>query len=217
MMERLSLFHIRDSLNPSLETTQDILSLLFPLLEYADKNLFKFVEASGVQPYFALSWILTWFSHGFDDLNDIARLFDLFIATHPLMPLYVSVQIIIHFREELLNNVECEYSAVHSFLSKIPQNLPFEDIIRKSVRLFNRFPPEKLQEKAHHLKETCAANRYPFDWMPVSPKSNLIAEYANHWWKLSTSGDNLEKVLFFVVLGSFVATGAYIFYEARTN
>lgn len=43
-------------------------------------------------PVWALPWTLTWFSHGAtgdDALDQVARLFDLFLASHPLMPIYV--------------------------------------------------------------------------------------------------------------------------------
>jgi hypothetical protein len=53
----------------------------------------RYFQKAEVQPFFALSWILTWFSHGFDNLDDIARLFDLFIPSHPLMPLYVGAAV----------------------------------------------------------------------------------------------------------------------------
>lgn len=39
-------------------------------------------------PYYALSWILTWYSHDFVRFDKVARLFDLFIASPPLMPVY---------------------------------------------------------------------------------------------------------------------------------
>jgi len=60
------------------------------------------------------------------------------------MPLYLSAQIILHFREELLNNVECEYSAIHGFLTNIPQTLPFESLIKKALILFNTVPPKRF-------------------------------------------------------------------------
>lgn len=41
-------------------------------------------------PYYALSWILTWFSHDLESLDKIARLFDLFVASSPLMPVYAA-------------------------------------------------------------------------------------------------------------------------------
>ena len=44
-------------------------------------------------PYFALGWFITWFSHSVQQLDQISRLFDLFMASHPLMPLYVVAQV----------------------------------------------------------------------------------------------------------------------------
>ncbi len=44
-------------------------------------------------PYFALPWVITWFSHSIADLNIVARLFDVFMGNHPLLPLYVSTSV----------------------------------------------------------------------------------------------------------------------------
>lgn len=48
------------------------------------------VSRCNIMPYYALSWILTWFSHDLESLDKIARLFDLFVASSPLMPVYVA-------------------------------------------------------------------------------------------------------------------------------
>lgn len=37
---------------------------------------------------FALSWLITWFGHVLSDLRHVVRLYDFFLACHPLMPLY---------------------------------------------------------------------------------------------------------------------------------
>ena len=52
--------------------------------------------------HFAVSWLLTWFSHGLDDYATAARLFDLFLASDPLIPLYVGAAAIVKDRDELL-------------------------------------------------------------------------------------------------------------------
>lgn len=36
------------------------------------------------------SWYMTWFAHDVPQLGQAARLFDLFLSSHPLMPLYVA-------------------------------------------------------------------------------------------------------------------------------
>jgi hypothetical protein len=38
---------------------------------------------------FALSWVITWYSHVIDDLKIILRLYDFFIVTGPLMAIYL--------------------------------------------------------------------------------------------------------------------------------
>ena len=43
---------------------------------------------------FALSWFITWYSHVLDDLDTILRLYDLFIVSHFLMPIYVAAEVI---------------------------------------------------------------------------------------------------------------------------
>ena len=40
--------------------------------------------------YFSLSWLITWFGHVARSTDEAFRLTDLFLASHPLMPLYLS-------------------------------------------------------------------------------------------------------------------------------
>ena len=53
--------------------------------------------------HFAVSWLLTWHAHGLDRVADAARLFDLFLASDPLMPLYVGAAAIVADRDALLS------------------------------------------------------------------------------------------------------------------
>jgi hypothetical protein len=55
-----------------------------------DRELWAHIEESGIPPFFALSWFITWFSHNLQDLAQISRLFDVLMASHPLMPIYIS-------------------------------------------------------------------------------------------------------------------------------
>eukprot|EP01119_Soliformovum_irregulare_P008772 TRINITY_DN21879_c0_g1_i1.p1 TRINITY_DN21879_c0_g1~~TRINITY_DN21879_c0_g1_i1.p1 ORF type:complete len:376 (+),score=88.04 TRINITY_DN21879_c0_g1_i1:99-1226(+) len=193
MMDRLSKNHIRFALNSTLETTKKILELLFPLISFADKELYQYFLNSQVEPFFALSWVLTWFSHGFDDLEIIARLFDLFIASHPLMPLYLGAQIILYFKDELLNNVECEYSSIHGFLNNIPQSLPFDQLIPDAIRLFQKCPPHKLGKLTVVLGAKSPLNNWPFPWMSEVQHPDFLRErYAKEQQKLVTKNLNLK-------------------------
>ena len=71
----------------------ELLSLLFPLLRRLDAPLAAHLEEAGLgegPPIFALAWLITWFAHGVSALPTAARLFDAFLASHPLLPLYAA-------------------------------------------------------------------------------------------------------------------------------
>jgi hypothetical protein len=52
-------------------------------------NILTF-NSSNVMPYYALSWILTWFSHDFEQYEKVVRLFDVFISSEPIMLIYIA-------------------------------------------------------------------------------------------------------------------------------
>jgi hypothetical protein len=56
------------------------------------------LTAAELQPYFGLRWLITWFAHDLPDLGSAARMFDLFVASHPLMPLYVGALVMTSHR-----------------------------------------------------------------------------------------------------------------------
>jgi hypothetical protein len=101
---------------------------------------------SGCQYLFALSWIITWFSHVIDNNYDLHRLIDLFLASHPLMPVYIATALVISRRGELLS-LDCDMSSVHPFLNKMPEDLNFEDIISRGLRIFDQVQPHKMASK----------------------------------------------------------------------
>ncbi len=68
-----------------MDSVVDILDMVFPLIQLHDTVLFEFLKASGVSPVVASPWVLTWFAHSVDHFDTVARLFDFFLATPPVM------------------------------------------------------------------------------------------------------------------------------------
>jgi len=104
-----------------------------------------------------LSWVLTWFSHSIDDLSISARIFDFFLSSHPLAVVYMSAAVIVHRREELLK-CRPEYSTVHTFLTKLPPDLPYDQIINQTRIYLGKYSPERLELKESNMPH------YPFSW-----------------------------------------------------
>lgn len=51
-------------------------------------NSLRCIFRAEVGTVFALSWLITWFGHVLSDFRHVVRLYDFFLACHPLMPIY---------------------------------------------------------------------------------------------------------------------------------
>ncbi|KIZ00376.1 TBC1 domain family member 20 [Monoraphidium neglectum] len=99
---RLTTGALRDATRPTLDPVLELLGLMEPVMQAADPELAELARDLSLPPYYALSWFITWFSHDVAGLDVAARLFDLFLALHPLMPLYVGAAAMASQRAALL-------------------------------------------------------------------------------------------------------------------
>jgi len=141
--ERLAKQHLREAMNPTLMSVQQALQLVVRIVQRRDKALWRALEEIGVDPVFALSWILTWFAHDLHSLSQIERLYDFFVASHPLMSLYVSAAVLCYFRQPILA-AGGDYSVVHGLMQSLPSDLPIDRLILDAYRSFERAPPPSV-------------------------------------------------------------------------
>ena len=118
------------------------LSLLHPILQTADPELYAHLPKS--QASFALADTITMFAHHIQEYKDIARLFDFFLARHTVMPIYFFAGVVLSRREEMLEIDKEDEDIMHAMLGKLPQPFNVEFHIARSVELYERLPPEKL-------------------------------------------------------------------------
>lgn len=150
MLRRLVRHQLQDCAGPSLEPVLKSLELLLPIVKAADPEVGAFLERSGVGgSHFAVSWRLTWFSHTAAGLPAASRLFDLFLASHPLMPLYIGAAAIVAQREAVLA-LEAEMPLVHQYLSRMDVCLaaPVDQLARQAVALYKLHAPDRLAAQA---------------------------------------------------------------------
>uniref|UniRef100_A0A8C8FCG1 Rab-GAP TBC domain-containing protein n=1 Tax=Oncorhynchus tshawytscha TaxID=74940 RepID=A0A8C8FCG1_ONCTS len=147
MVETLSNHHLRDFMDPTMDSTKHILNYLMPILEQVDPQLHEFMLRAEVGTIFALSWLITWYGHVLSEFRHVLRLYDFFLASHPLMAIYFAAVIVLH-REKEVKQTECDMAMVHQLLSKIPQDLPYEELITQAHCLFTRYPPSLLAKRA---------------------------------------------------------------------
>jgi hypothetical protein len=124
VLTRLAWSHFRDAMRPNFHNLQSALKLIvMPLIASFDSELHSHLFDCEMEPYFCLSWVITWFAHDIRDTELVKRLYDFFLVSHPLMSVYVSVAMIIHplNRIEVLG-ADCDFACVHHALSNLPKN-----------------------------------------------------------------------------------------------
>lgn len=147
IMERLSVSHLSKFMAPSMEQTMSLLQLMYPIIRLSNPSLHNHLVQSELGTIFALPWLITWFGHVLPDYSDVVRLYDFFLAGPPLMPVYLATAIVLYRQEEILAT-ECEMSAVHGLLSRIPVDLPFESLLVSCQQLYEKFPPYTVEKEA---------------------------------------------------------------------
>ncbi|KAJ3653595.1 hypothetical protein Zmor_012837 [Zophobas morio] len=146
IMERLSTDHLRECMEPTMEKTSYRLTYIYPLLSRVDPKLYEFMDRAMVGTMFALPWYLTWFGHSLNQYKDVVRLYDFFLASPPLMPLYVAASLVVERREEVFEQ-GCDMASIHCLLSQIPDNLDFEGILQRALGYYKSHPPQKLESE----------------------------------------------------------------------
>lgn len=159
MLQTLSTHHLRDFMDPTMDRTRGVLSYLMPLIQSESPPLHDFLLRSEVGCIFALSWLITWYGHVLGDFHQILRLYDFFLASHPLTPVYCAAQMVLMREGEVLQG-DCDLPSVHQLLSRIPSDFPYETLISHTHRLFQRCPPSELERQSslQQLKSLSAAS-----------------------------------------------------------
>ncbi|KAI1042610.1 hypothetical protein LB505_004168 [Fusarium chuoi] len=215
VLARLSVLRIRDFMLPSFGPTTAQLRLLPDILHAADPKLRR--HLAGVEPFYALAGTLTMYAHNIETYQDIARLFDVFLAREPVFTVYVFAQIILDRRNEIFEIDEPDM--LHVILGKVPTKMDLDELIIKSAALFGLYPPETLSYWRHisnfsALKtardiETCAKQT-------MEEGSELFEKQVNelHWQEMR---DHIKLVLWRYrrpakTVGMALVVGALAFY-----
>lgn len=219
--------HIRDFLDVDMSRTKVLIGCLSPLLAMEDPQLEAFITRSECAYYFSLSWLITWYGHVVELQSDAQRLTDVFLASHPLLPIYVAAAIVLTRRHEVLE-VECELSAVHGLLSKLPPELKYEQMILLALQLFEKHPPPVLLANKHNYKlrhysaliksypKFCRDIRYQrpdsiLKHLPPPPAPSTWWPHPSTWWAWLLTQMSSKRTLL-SILGPILIAMAIYFY-----
>jgi hypothetical protein len=95
ILQRIAHSHLRDTMMEDFSYVSSLLEIVFyPLLQIIDEELHDYLILRELGPTVFLTWMITLFSHDIHDEEIGSRVFDAIIASHPLMPLYLSLAIL---------------------------------------------------------------------------------------------------------------------------
>jgi hypothetical protein len=140
---RLSLLRIRDFMLSTLDPAIAQLQLLRPVLAAADPVLYNHLPQHRPTT-FALAGTITLFAHIINVYEDIARLFDFFLAANTVMPIYFFAAVVLSRREEILEIDKEDEDIMSAILGKLPEPFDVEFHIARAIELYERLPPDSL-------------------------------------------------------------------------
>ncbi|KAF4525964.1 hypothetical protein B566_EDAN000755 [Ephemera danica] len=170
ILERLSTEHLRECMEPTMDTTSRLLNTIYPLVNRSNPPLYEYLERSEVGTLFCLPWFLTWFGHSLSRYSTVVRLYDFFLCSAPRMPLYVAASIVLHRCDELLAT-PCQMDCMHLLLSQLPEDLPYEKLLKTASKLYADFPPESIERD---IEERTKRDSWP------CPD---LAAMCKFWWR----------------------------------
>lgn len=163
-------------MQPTMSETQELLAYVPIIVGFEDTEVKSFLDRSEVGTIFALSWVITWFSHVIPYELDVQKIFRSLENCDPHLVLYLSAAIVLHKRENLLA-LQPDVSTVHHFLSQVPrkEKLPIDDLLEHATILFNRWPPQKVKRQVEWSAKTLQLKLYSYDLLQRYVPSSLTS------------------------------------------
>ncbi|CAL4153575.1 unnamed protein product, partial [Meganyctiphanes norvegica] len=185
LVENLSITHLYEFMKPTMEKTTYYLTYIYPILRRSHKELHDFLVKSGVGTIFCLPWLITWYAHTLSDYRNVVRLYDFFLASPYLMPMYIAAAIVIQRKDEVLAG-ECDMAMQHFILSQVPDSLPFESILVEASRLYDAHHPDTLKEEVDEFNRKKAQEDL---------EERKRAEERKRRFQAAKRGSNISKIL----------------------
>nr|CAH8876362.1 unnamed protein product [Trichobilharzia regenti] len=174
LLNKLVPTHFSLFMQKSMDVTLEYMQLIFALLECVSTPILNSIESVELGPDFAVSWIITWFAHVLPNMDDVRRLFDLFLATDPIMLVYVSVAIIAISAKEV-EATPLDFALLYQTLARLPKIHPVEDLIHEALKIYIDLGPAELNERGNkriiRYREQRNLNNPPTPIRQISKKS----------------------------------------------
>ena len=172
-LARQSKFMLKDYHAQTMEPTVRVTNVLYAILEKVDRRVSQKLKKAQVKPLFSLSWLLTGFAHDLTNFDSVCRLYDAFLAFHPLFPIYTAAALVVtpRFRSELLR-LGNDAAEIHHYLQSLPattekmrEKFSLDRLLQAALGIMKTFPPKTVLIKVRDLeKDSMLFGPYPYPW-----------------------------------------------------
>jgi len=149
VLDKLSENYFRDALTYPFEKSVNIqLELVLKILGHFDQPYADAISTAYVgMPVFAVSWILTWFSHSFKKMATIQRIFDFLISSPPSSILYMCAATILISKEKLyeIADDDLDIAVIQTYFQKLDIEDP-ELLISTTIEMEKQLDFQKVIE-----------------------------------------------------------------------
>jgi len=126
VLRKLLRYHLMDATRKDFGNVLFLLDgILMPFLKSLDPEIYQaLVEADVPVSSVILPWVVTLFAHPVQDQAVCGRLMDAFVTSHPLLPFYVAVALLLHpsFRVSILE-VAHDPCMMHTVIQALPAQM----------------------------------------------------------------------------------------------
>jgi len=135
------------------EVLKEAMHIIMIIIKIVDYQLYNRLVSVSMEPFFAISWIITWFSHSVKDIGSIARIFDVMLCSPPYYSYYLAATYVLVNRDRIMD-LELDNATIHQYLTALPSlQLPFEDVLLYADNLLKSLPINSVLRRRDINKE----------------------------------------------------------------
>jgi hypothetical protein len=201
VLQQISFSHLSDALQSNfLQLQTGIKLVLFPLLAKLDPVVHNHLLDADMEPFFCLSWIITWFAHDVRDTSLVKRLFDAFIVSHPLLPVYMAIAMMLHpYNRNIIMETDCDFASLHQVLASLPRHSCSVGWKKRRRESYGGFDDGGLEYISDHEDEGgddgCGCGNHHEQFLPAprqpgGNKSIMTASTVEMEFSASNAGSN---------------------------
>ena len=91
--EVVSRNYVADYMNKNFEYVGKSMEFLMVIVKAADPELHAYLGQANIAPFFATSWLITWFAHDLKSMKEVAQLYDVLLCAHPVFCYFICASV----------------------------------------------------------------------------------------------------------------------------